>query len=232
MRLSQTLSARIVIRLRTLVVLPTRDLVMQVRDVFEHFARGTGLKVGTATGQHSFAHEQAALVGDMPETGHQPQLGGTSKVDILICTPGRLMDHLKATKGFSLQHLRFLVIDEADRLLNQSFNDWLKTILSHVELNVANAIEIDGEDDAEDGSIAQSDDAVAPALLHRVRRLSQTDLDVTLGPSVRPLANGIYRRLTGPHYERRPRSCSSPRRLPATRLGCQLSICTIQSTLR
>lgn len=36
-------------------------------------------------------------------------LGGSSKVDVLICTPGRLMDHLNGTPNFSLQHLRFLV---------------------------------------------------------------------------------------------------------------------------
>ena len=35
--------------------------------------------------------------------------GGSSKIDILICTPGRLMDHLHGTPNFSLQHLRFLV---------------------------------------------------------------------------------------------------------------------------
>lgn len=35
--------------------------------------------------------------------------GGSSKVDILICTPGRLIDHLNGTPNFSLQHLRYLV---------------------------------------------------------------------------------------------------------------------------
>lgn len=35
--------------------------------------------------------------------------GGSSKVDVLVCTPGRLMDHLTGTRNFSLQHLRFLV---------------------------------------------------------------------------------------------------------------------------
>ena len=39
------------------------------------------------------------------------------------------MDHLNSTPNFTLQHVRFLVIDEADRLLNQSYNDWLNQIL-------------------------------------------------------------------------------------------------------
>ncbi|TFK46117.1 DEAD-domain-containing protein [Heliocybe sulcata] len=124
----EILSSRIVTRLRALIVLPTRDLVTQVRETFEAVGKGRGLKIGTATGHHSFAHEQAQLVAEK-----SPELeGGSSKVDILICTPGRLIDHLHGTPNFSLQHVRFLVIDEADRLLAQSFQDWLAQILSAI----------------------------------------------------------------------------------------------------
>ncbi|PHH73198.1 hypothetical protein CDD80_3991 [Ophiocordyceps camponoti-rufipedis] len=49
----------------------------------------------------------------------------SSKVDILICTPGRLVDHLDQTPGFTLAHLRWLVVDEADKLLTLSFQNWL-----------------------------------------------------------------------------------------------------------
>ncbi len=51
----------------------------------------------------------------------------------LIATPGRLIDHLDSTPGFTLAHLRFLVIDEADRLLNQSFQEWLGRVLAATE---------------------------------------------------------------------------------------------------
>ncbi|KAG7089878.1 hypothetical protein E1B28_011516 [Marasmius oreades] len=122
----EILSSRIVTRLRALVVLPTRDLVAQVRETFEAISKGRGLKIGIATGQHSFTHEQSHLVADRTSS----LLGGSSKVDILICTPGRLIDHLTGTPNFSLQHLRFLVIDEADRLLAQSYQDWLIQILA------------------------------------------------------------------------------------------------------
>ena len=51
------------------------------------------------------------------------------KVDIVVATPGRLLDHIAQTPGFTLQHLRYLVIDEADRLLNQSYQGWVKKVI-------------------------------------------------------------------------------------------------------
>ncbi|KAJ6570147.1 DEAD-domain-containing protein [Mycena vulgaris] len=122
----EIVSTRIVTRLRALIVLPTRDLVTQVRETFEAIGKGRGLKIGTATGQHSFSHEQSQLIADKTTD----LAGGSSRIDILICTPGRLIDHLNGTPNFSLQHLRFLVIDEADRLLAQSFQDWLAQVLA------------------------------------------------------------------------------------------------------
>ncbi|KAL5526408.1 DBP6 [Sanghuangporus sanghuang] len=121
----EILSVRIATRLRALVVLPTRDLVLQVHETFEAIAKGRGLKIGVVTGQHSFAHEQSQLVATQKDSQ-----SGSSKIDILICTPGRLMDHINGTPGFTLQHLRFLVIDEADRLLAQSFQGWLAQVLN------------------------------------------------------------------------------------------------------
>ncbi|TNY17171.1 P-loop containing nucleoside triphosphate hydrolase protein [Rhodotorula diobovata] len=142
----ETLQHRVVTRLRALVLLPTRDLVGQVRETFESYLKGTGLKVGVATGQHSFAHEQNVLVGESVAADCQ---GGSSQVDILIATPGRLIDHLKATRGFSLQHLRFLVVDEADRLLTQSFHDWLPTVLSALKPSFSAAALAEKENDAD-----------------------------------------------------------------------------------
>ena len=51
-----------------------------------------------------------------------------SKVDILICTPGRLVEHMTKTPGFSLDYVRWLVVDEADKLLAQDFQQWLDTV--------------------------------------------------------------------------------------------------------
>lgn len=54
-------------------------------------------------------------------------------MDILICTAGRLVDHLKLTKGFNLRNLEFLVIDEADRVLESVQNDWLYHLERHIQ---------------------------------------------------------------------------------------------------
>ncbi|KAL2205434.1 P-loop containing nucleoside triphosphate hydrolase protein [Sarocladium strictum] len=76
-------------------------------------------------------------VDDVDFEGTDPRLGKwkgdvidfSSKVDILICTPGRLVEHLEQTPGFSLDYVRWLVVDEADKLLSQSFQGWLDTVL-------------------------------------------------------------------------------------------------------
>ena len=54
-------------------------------------------------------------------------------VDILICTPGRLVDHIRYTKGFSLKSLEWVVIDEADRLLNESFQEWVDVVMGSLD---------------------------------------------------------------------------------------------------
>ncbi|KAK5632558.1 hypothetical protein RRF57_008272 [Xylaria bambusicola] len=52
-----------------------------------------------------------------------------SKVDIVICTPGRLVEHIKFTPGFCLDFVRWLVVDEADKLLGQNFQQWLDIVV-------------------------------------------------------------------------------------------------------
>ncbi|KAI9570546.1 P-loop containing nucleoside triphosphate hydrolase protein [Boletus coccyginus] len=164
----ELLSTRIVTRLRALIVLPTRDLVTQVRETFEAVGKGHGLKFGTATGQHSFAHEQAQLVSET-DSG---LLGGSSKVDVLICTPGRLIDHLNGTPNFSLQHLRFLVIDEADRLLSQSFQDWLAQVLIAIHWRRESISPVSSQNTC----FPPYCDSLAPACLDHERRGCQPDV--------------------------------------------------------
>ncbi|XP_043694001.1 DEAD-box ATP-dependent RNA helicase 1 isoform X1 [Telopea speciosissima] len=131
----QMLSTRTVKCLRALVVLPTRDLALQVKEVFAAIAPSVGLSVGLAVGQSSIADEIAELIKrpkleagicyDPEDLWIKPQ----GSVDILVATPGRLMDHVNATNGFTLEHLTYLVVDETDRLLREAYQSWLPTVL-------------------------------------------------------------------------------------------------------
>ncbi|KAI4212634.1 MAG: hypothetical protein LQ351_004706 [Letrouitia transgressa] len=56
-----------------------------------------------------------------------------SKIDILVSTPGRLIDHLKSTEGFSLNNVQWLIIDEADRLLEDNFQQWIEIVVPALE---------------------------------------------------------------------------------------------------
>ncbi|CAK7201271.1 ATP-dependent RNA helicase dbp6 [Sporothrix eucalyptigena] len=55
-----------------------------------------------------------------------------SSVDVLICTPGRLVEHIQATPGFTLDFVRWLVVDEADKLLGQSYQQWLTLVMDRL----------------------------------------------------------------------------------------------------
>jgi ATP-dependent RNA helicase DDX51/DBP6 len=87
----------------------------QVKEVFDSITPAVGLSVGSAVGQSSIADEISSLV-RKPKQELYPtideefvQMEPQTKVDILIATPGRLMDHINMTKGFSLEHLQYLV---------------------------------------------------------------------------------------------------------------------------
>ncbi|MCI4381200.1 hypothetical protein PGIGA_G00248660 [Pangasianodon gigas] len=121
----QALMTRVVCEVRALAVLPTKELAQQVYKVFCTYAEGTGLKVVMAAGQKPFAVEEATL---------SEIRGGVSRslADIVVATPGRLVDHINKNEGFSLQHLRFLIIDEADRMIDSMQQAWLNQVTKAV----------------------------------------------------------------------------------------------------
>lgn len=118
----QVLLDRVVCQVRALVVLPTKELAQQVSKVFNIYTDGTGLKVVLITGQKSFAKEQEMLV-------QKKVTGYCSLADIIVATPGRLTDHISQTPGFSLTQLRFLIIDEADRMIDDMHQNCLNQIV-------------------------------------------------------------------------------------------------------
>jgi len=101
--------------LQALVVLPTRDLALQVFSVFRPLCSALQFNCVVACGATSVAVEAEAL-----------SCGG---VDIVIATPGRLTTHLQGTPALDLRRLKFLVVDEADRLLRQNYQGWLQKVL-------------------------------------------------------------------------------------------------------
>ncbi|XP_075574485.1 ATP-dependent RNA helicase DDX51 [Pelecanus crispus] len=118
----QVLLDRVVCQVRALVVLPTKELAQQVSKVFNIYTDGTGLKVVLITGQKSFAKEQEMLV-------QKKVTGYCSLADIIVATPGRLTDHISQTPGFSLTQLRFLIVDEADRMIDDMHQNCLNQIV-------------------------------------------------------------------------------------------------------
>ena len=108
--------------LRCVVVVPSQDLVEQVGGVFEQVGAGTGLRAFRASGKWPLMRERAHLV--------DSNYCGRSCIDVLLTTPGRLVDHLGL--GLPLPLLRYLVVDEVDRLIDQSFQEWLDRILAAV----------------------------------------------------------------------------------------------------
>ncbi|XP_035534555.1 ATP-dependent RNA helicase DDX51 [Morone saxatilis] len=121
----QVLTERVVCEVRALAVLPTKELAQQVCKVFTSYAEGTTLKVVMLAGQKTFAAEQASL------SEHR---GGMrrSLADIVVATPGRLVDHINKNSGFCLEHLRFLIIDEADRMIDSMHQSWLSQVVKAV----------------------------------------------------------------------------------------------------
>jgi superfamily II DNA/RNA helicase len=90
---------------RTLILEPTRELAAQVKESFDKYGAGQKLNVALLIGGVSFGDQDVKL---------------TRGVDVLIATPGRLLDHTERG-GLLLTGVELLVIDEADRMLDMGF---------------------------------------------------------------------------------------------------------------
>jgi ATP-dependent RNA helicase RhlE len=99
-----------------LVVLPTRELALQVDEVFRKIAPGLGMR-------------GAVLIGGM---GMGPQISALrNKPNIIIATPGRLIDHMEQ-RHVRLDEVKILVLDEADRMLDMGFAPQLNKIMNAI----------------------------------------------------------------------------------------------------
>lgn len=101
---------------RALILVPTRELARQVQDNMEAFTQHTALRSVVVYGGACLATQSREL-----KTG----------ADILIATPGRLLDYLR--QGVvHLRDVRFLVFDEADRMLDMGFRDEIRDVVRQV----------------------------------------------------------------------------------------------------
>ena len=101
---------------QTMILVPTRELAVQVTAEIEKFARYTGIRTVSIYGGQSIGIQYNQL-----RKGAQ----------IVVATPGRLIDHVKR-RSISLKEVKFVVLDEADRMLDMGFVDDIKYILSYI----------------------------------------------------------------------------------------------------
>ncbi|KAI5271060.1 DEAD-domain-containing protein [Aureobasidium subglaciale] len=97
-----------------IVVSPTRELALQIfgvaRELMAHHSQTFGIVIG---GANRRAEAEKLVKG----------------VNLLIATPGRLLDHLQNTQGFVYKNIKALIIDEADRILEVGFEDEMRQII-------------------------------------------------------------------------------------------------------
>ncbi|XP_043946065.1 probable ATP-dependent RNA helicase DDX27 [Protopterus annectens] len=99
---------------RVLVLVPTRELGIQVHTVTKELAQFSNVTTSLAVGGLDIKTQEAAL---------------RAGPDILIATPGRLIDHLHNCPSFDLSSIEVLILDEADRMLDEYFEEQMKEII-------------------------------------------------------------------------------------------------------
>lgn len=104
-----------------LIIAPTRELSIQIQSVIQKVAQKFGWLIsGVIMGGENKKKEKARIKKGIP---------------ILISTPGRLLDHLQMTQSFKYENLKFVIMDEADRLLDLGFEKKLNEIFKILKNN-------------------------------------------------------------------------------------------------
>ncbi len=98
--------------IQAIILCPTRELAKQVAGEFDKFGKHTGLKFLTVYGG----------------VGYEPQIQGAKEADIVIGTPGRVLD-LMEQGALHIDNVAYLVLDEADRMLDMGFIDDIEQVI-------------------------------------------------------------------------------------------------------
>lgn len=99
---------------RVLILLPTRELAAQCHAVLTTLAKYTNVRAALTVGGLCTDSQQVAL---------------RTRPHVIVATPGRLIDHVRNSRGFSLDDIEVLVLDEADRLLDMGFQAEVEEIV-------------------------------------------------------------------------------------------------------
>jgi len=106
--------------IRVLVLLPTRELALQCQSVMEKLAQFSNIT-------------SCLVVGGLSNKAQEVEL--RKRPDVVIATPGRMIDHLLNAHGVGLDDLEILILDEADRLLDMGFKDEIGKIVDSCPSN-------------------------------------------------------------------------------------------------
>ena len=111
---------------QALIIAPTRELCAQITDVVTRLTKCCVWIIGgSITGGEKKKSEKARL---------------RKGVSVLVATPGRLLDHLRTTESFKLTNLRWIVLDEADRLLDMGKIQ--SVVFTFLELKISFCIQV------------------------------------------------------------------------------------------
>lgn len=102
--------------LGALILSPTRELAIQIFEVLRKVGRYHNFSAGLVIGGKSLREEQERL----------------GRMNILVCTPGRMLQHLDQTALFDTNNLQMLVMDEADRIMDMGFQKTVDAIVGHL----------------------------------------------------------------------------------------------------
>ena len=102
-----------------LIIEPVRELAIQVFETIKKLGFKHPFSAGLIIGGKDIKSEQEAI----------------NRMNILVCTPGRLLQHLNESPYFNADHLQMLIVDEADRILDMGFEDDMSQIVSYLPSN-------------------------------------------------------------------------------------------------
>ncbi|KAF5137069.1 ATP-dependent RNA helicase DBP4 [Metarhizium anisopliae] len=102
--------------LGALIISPTRELAVQIFEVLRKIGRYHVLSAGLVIGGKNLKEEAERL----------------ARMNILVCTPGRMLQHLDQTAGFDANNLQILVLDEADRIMDMGFQSAVDALVEHL----------------------------------------------------------------------------------------------------